>query len=181
MTLHSSQMSCNWKQNARREILKSWIQDMNVRWYNVSSATEPPPTISFTHLRGDVRPQSVAAHLPKGIPGFSAVQKCSTRTLIDHWIQRKHRAIEAIPHCRFLPYSKPCSQIKGIMRKNRSEIVCKAKLLNGQHLEPIYDKREKPPQEEIRIDSSARACNNWSIYSIALPTKLHVECKCFIS
>ncbi|KAJ1358142.1 hypothetical protein KIN20_016463 [Parelaphostrongylus tenuis] len=50
-------------------------------------------------------------------------------------------------------------------------------LLQQSHLQQlallIYA-RDKPLQEEIEVDSSARACNNWSIYSIALPTKIHV-------
>ncbi|CAJ0589533.1 unnamed protein product [Cylicocyclus nassatus] len=59
--------------------------------------------------------------------------------------------------------------------------VSKAQLLNNQHLEPVDDKvyQGRSWQDLAVVDSSTRECNEWSIYSIPLPTQLHVKCHCF--
>ncbi|VDO99738.1 unnamed protein product [Heligmosomoides polygyrus] len=39
--------------------------------------------------------------------------------------------------------------------------------------------RQKRQREPVVVDSSVRECNEWSIYSVPLPTQLHVKCHCF--
>ncbi|KJH53721.1 hypothetical protein DICVIV_00150 [Dictyocaulus viviparus] len=93
------------------------------------------------------------------------------------------------------------------IQKNTSTFVSKEQLLNNHHLEPIYDKKTSDNnnplkftanrsirtarhlgfyklehnQDSIVIDSSARECNEWSIFGVTLPTQLHVKCHCFIT
>ncbi|KAK6755189.1 hypothetical protein RB195_013892 [Necator americanus] len=54
----------------------------------------------------------------------------------------------------------------------------KVQLLNNQHLEPVYEEDAKE-QDTVIVDCSDRECNEWSIYSVPLPTQLHVRCHCF--
>ncbi|KHJ93083.1 hypothetical protein OESDEN_07011 [Oesophagostomum dentatum] len=56
----------------------------------------------------------------------------------------------------------------------------KVQLLNNQHLEPVYEEASEEKQlDPVIVDCSARECNEWSIYTVPLPTQLHVKCHCF--
>lgn len=45
--------------------------------------------------------------------------------------------------------------------------------------QPTTERRQKRQREPVVVDSSVRECNEWSIYSVPLPTQLHVKCHCF--
>ncbi|KAK5978536.1 hypothetical protein GCK32_011239 [Trichostrongylus colubriformis] len=82
---------------------------------------------------------------------------------------------------------------------NSPMLISKAQLLNNQHVEPLYDEKtdssplkyssaqrmrqnkKKRQRDPVVVDSSVRECNEWSIYTVSLPTRLHVKCNCFSS
>ncbi|VDL71905.1 unnamed protein product [Nippostrongylus brasiliensis] len=62
---------------------------------------------------------------------------------------------------------------------NTPMMISKAQLLSNQPLEPFSVEKRRKQREQILVDTSVRECNEWSIYSVSLPTQLHVKCHCF--
>ncbi|WKY09537.1 hypothetical protein Q1695_002140 [Nippostrongylus brasiliensis] len=46
-------------------------------------------------------------------------------------------------------------------------------------LQQELELKRRKQREQILVDTSVRECNEWSIYSVSLPTQLHVKCQCF--